>query len=100
MNEARKRPFGQLLFSLKDFGGCISVHNLLAAEVALADENWDNHGVIANALHLVDVSQAVLVHIPADRTLKTLNGLFDVHAFLSPRYVEEVVANTPQYIII
>lgn len=69
-SEASKVSCSQLLACLKDSGGGISVHNLLAAEAALADGDGNNHGIIASTYNLVDGAQPVGVDIATSWTLK------------------------------
>ena len=59
MSEVGERAFSELLPGFKDFGGRLIIHDLLATEAALADGDGDNHRIVADALKLVDVAQAI-----------------------------------------
>ncbi len=73
VSKAGKVSCSQLLARLKDFGGGIGVHDLLAAEAALADGDGDNHGIITDLFNLIDVAQPVGVDIATDGALKTFD---------------------------
>jgi hypothetical protein len=83
MGEAGKVSSSQLLAGLRDFGGGICVHDLLATEATLADSDRDNHGIIASTYNLVDVAQPVGVDVATDGALETSDCFCDVHVFPS-----------------